>query len=92
VLSTFYVDNTPILVARLPVAPGGGLDGLAMAALGALGARTRVVAIGRTARRGRLDYPVRRETRFEPGDEAYVLGPYQELLHLLRHDALGRSG
>jgi Trk K+ transport system NAD-binding subunit len=83
VLSTFYVDNTPMLVARLTVAPGGGLDGLAM---GTLAAGTRVVAISRAAQGGRLEYPVRRETRFEPGDEAYVLGAYQELLHLLGRD------
>ena len=35
VLSTFYVGDQPMLVARLEVAAGGGLDGLAMGELSA---------------------------------------------------------
>jgi hypothetical protein len=30
-----------------------------------------------------LEHPPRRETRFAAGDEAYVVGPYTELLALL---------
>ena len=42
VLETFYVDQQPFLVGRLPIAPGGGLEGLAMQDLSA---RTRVIAL-----------------------------------------------
>jgi Trk K+ transport system NAD-binding subunit len=41
VLNTFYVGDEPLLVARLKVTRGGGLDGLAMQDLGA---RTRILA------------------------------------------------
>jgi Trk K+ transport system NAD-binding subunit len=85
VLGTFYVDQTPMLVARLTVAPGGGLDDLAM---GDLSARTRVVAISRASLGGRLEHPPRRGTRFRAGDRAYLVGPYEELLQVLRRDAL----
>ncbi len=45
-LSTFYADDQPLLVARLTVSASGGLNGLAM---GELSARTRVLAIRRAA-------------------------------------------
>jgi Trk K+ transport system NAD-binding subunit len=86
VLATFYVGSQLMLVGRLTVAPGGGLDGLAMQDLSA---RTRVVAI---ARDGALEYPPRRDTRFVAGDQAYLIGPYEELLQVLRRDALSTSG
>jgi Trk K+ transport system NAD-binding subunit len=85
VLGTFYVDDTPMLIARLTVAPAGGLDGLAM---GELSARTRVVAISRDGDGGRLEHPPRRGTRFRAGDRAYLLGPYEELMQVLRRDTL----
>lgn len=85
VLSTFYVDQQPMLVGRLKVAAGGGLDGLAMQALSA---RTRVVAIGRSGARGTLEHPPRRDTRFEAGDEAYLVGPYEDILLVLRRDTV----
>jgi Trk K+ transport system NAD-binding subunit len=88
VLGTFYVGPTPLLIARLTVAAGGGLDGLAM---GDISARTRVVAIGRAAENGRLEHPPRRGTRFRAGDRAYLLGPYEELLQVLRRDTLSPS-
>ncbi len=88
VLGTFYVGQTPMLVARLTVAPGGGLDDLAMRDLSA---RSRVVAIGRAADGGRLEHPPRRGTRFRAGDQAYLVGPYEELLQVLRRDALSPS-
>jgi Trk K+ transport system NAD-binding subunit len=81
VLGTFYVDTVPLLVGRLTVAAGGGLDGLAM---GELSARTRVVAISRAAQAGKLEHPPRRGTRFSAGDRAYLVGPYEELLRVLR--------
>ena len=81
VLSSFTVGNRPFLVGRLTVAPGRGLDGLAMQDLST---RTRVVALSRAAEVGRLEHPPRRDTRFAPGDQAYLVAPYEELLRVLR--------
>lgn len=78
VLGTFYVDRTPFMVGRLTV--GAALDGVAMRELSA---RTRVVALHR-AEADTLEHPPRRDTRFAAGDDAYVVGPYSELLALLR--------
>jgi Trk K+ transport system NAD-binding subunit len=83
VLSTFYAGDEPLLVARLTVTPDGGLHGLAMSDLAA---RTRVLAIRRAADRVILEHPPRRNTRFRPDDEAYLIGPYEELLAVLRRD------
>jgi Trk K+ transport system NAD-binding subunit len=83
VLSTFYAGDEPLLVARLTVTPGGGLAGLQMYELAA---RTRVLALRRVAERAVLEHPVRRSTRFQPEDEAYLIGPYDELLTVLRRD------
>ena len=83
VLSTFYAGDEPLLVARLTVTPGGGLHGLQMHELAA---RTRVLALRRAADRAVLEHPPRRATRFEPADEAYLIGPYDELLTVLRRD------
>ena len=77
VLSTFYAGDEPLLVARLTVTPGGGLHGLRM---DELAARTRVLALRRAADRAVLEHPPRRSTRFDPADEAYLIGPYDELL------------
>jgi Trk K+ transport system NAD-binding subunit len=85
VLGTFYVGDEPMLVARLTVAAQSGLNGLAMQDLSA---RTRVVAISRAADSGGLEHPPRRGTRFRAGDEAYLVGPYDELLQVLRRDTL----
>jgi hypothetical protein len=51
-----------------------------------LAARTRVLALRRAADRTVLEHPPRRSTRFEPADEAYLIGPYDELLAVLRRD------
>ena len=83
VLSTFYAGDEPLLVARLTVTPGGGLHGLKMHELAA---RTRVLAIRRGADRTVLEHPPRRSTRFRPADDAYLIGPYDELLTVLRRD------
>jgi Trk K+ transport system NAD-binding subunit len=88
VLGTFYVDHTPFMVGQLTVPLGGGLDGLAM---GELSARTRVVAIRRAGEDGtgrHLEHPPRKGTRFGAGDDAFLVGPYEELLAVLRRDAL----
>lgn len=84
VLGTFYVEQQPFLVGRLRVASHGGLAGLTMAGLSA---SIRVVAIGRAADGGRLEHPPRRGTRFLADDVAYLVGPYEELLAVLRRDA-----
>jgi voltage-gated potassium channel Kch len=82
VLSTFYVDQQPFLVAGLTVAPNGGLQGLAMQDLSS---KTRVIALSRAAD-GVLEHPPRRGTVFAAGDTAFLLGPYEELLGVLQRD------
>ncbi|MDT7748313.1 MAG: hypothetical protein QOD96_1975, partial [Pseudonocardiales bacterium] len=60
-------------------------------AMGELSARTRVVAIHRAAGADgvrTVEYPPRSGTRFGAGDDAYLVGPYEELLAVLRRDAL----
>ncbi|MCW3018937.1 MAG: Calcium-gated potassium channel mthK, partial [Solirubrobacterales bacterium] len=86
VLFTFYVGNHPFLLARLRVSAGGGLDGQAMRELPA---SVRVVAIRRAADSLRLEHPPRRDTRLAASDDAYLVGPYAELLEVLRHDREG---
>ena len=83
VLLSFYVGNHPFLLARLRVSGGGGLDGLAMLELPA---QIRIVAIRRAASSGALEHPPRRDTRLAVDDDAYLVGPYAELLEVLRHD------
>jgi Trk K+ transport system NAD-binding subunit len=83
VLSTFYAGDEPLLIARLTVTPGGGLEGLRM---DELAASTRVLALRRAADRSVLEHPPRRTTRFHQADEAYLIGPYDELLTVLRRD------
>ncbi|MCW2787642.1 MAG: Calcium-gated potassium channel mthK [Marmoricola sp.] len=83
VLSTFYVGDQPLLVARLGVTLGGHLEGLSMADLPA---QVRVVSLVRAD--GLVEHPPRRATRLVAGDSAYLIGPYDELLRLLRADAL----
>jgi Trk K+ transport system NAD-binding subunit len=83
ILETFYVDQQPFVVGQLRIAPGGGLRGLAMQDLSA---RTRVIALKRLSDPEVLEHPPRRGTRFEDGDEAFLLGPYEELLQILRRD------
>jgi Trk K+ transport system NAD-binding subunit len=88
VLGSFTVGRQPFLVGRLTVAPGRGLDGLAMVDLPA---RSRVIALSRAADGGRLEHPPRRGTRFAPGDQAYLVGAYEELLAVLRHQHEGEG-
>ncbi len=109
ILSTFYVEHQPFLLARLKVAVGGGLDGLPMSQLSG---RTRVIGIRRAAPPASdgptstdgatstdratfstegLEHPPRRDTRFAAHDVAYLVGPYEELLQVLRRDGLSTS-
>jgi Trk K+ transport system NAD-binding subunit len=89
IIGSLTVGQQPFLVGRLTVTPGRGLDGLAMVDLPA---RTRVIALSRAADEGRLEHPPRRGTRFAPGDQAYLVGPYEELLRVLRHEHEGDVG
>jgi Trk K+ transport system NAD-binding subunit len=82
VLGTFSVGPRSFMVGRLEVTVDGGLDGMAMHELSA---HTRVIAIGRVAS-GVVEHPPRRGTSFAAGDHAYVVGPYEELLGVLRRD------
>ncbi len=84
VLSSFYVGSHPFLLARLRVSAGGGLDGVAMHELGA---NVRVIAIGRGAGEGSvgaLEHPPRRGTQLAAGDDAYLAGPHEELMRILK--------
>jgi Trk K+ transport system NAD-binding subunit len=83
VLYSFYVGSHPFLLARLQVHSGGGLEGLAMSDLSA---RIRVIAIDRATPGGELEHPPRRGTRLQPGDDAYLAGPYEELLRVLSRE------
>jgi len=83
ILETFYVDRQPFVVGQISVAPGGGLQGVAMQDLSA---RTRVIALRRAKAPDVLEHPPRRGTRFEARDEVFLLGPYEELLRVLLRD------
>jgi Trk K+ transport system NAD-binding subunit len=94
IVTTFYVDHQPMLVGRLTVADTGGLRGQTMSQLSA---RTRVIAIRRRhpdgdTRAGALEFPPRRDTRFDGGDQAWLVGPYDELLDVLRRDVVHPTG
>jgi Trk K+ transport system NAD-binding subunit len=88
ILSTFYVDQQPFLVGRVSVSPDGGLQGITMSELSA---KTRVFALRRASARDQLEHPPRRGTRFAGGDEAFVVGPYEEILSLLRHERTAKT-
>ena len=79
VLRTFYVERRPFLAATFTVSTTGALGGVAMHELSGL----RVVAIERA---GHVEQP-RRDSTFAPGDQVSVVGPYQELLDLLRRQS-----
>jgi len=49
-----------------------------------LGTSTRVVAIQRGSDATRVEYPVRRDTVFNAGDSAFLVGQYEDLVDLLR--------
>jgi Trk K+ transport system NAD-binding subunit len=82
VLGTFYAGDVPLLYARVQVTGGGGLDGVR---LDALRGGSRVLAI-RRAGTGTIRRAARRWTELAAGDEAYVVGPHEELLDLLQRD------
>ena len=80
VLGSFSVAQQTFMVSRLTVESGSALVGLAM---NQLSANTRVIALTR-ADSGAMEHPPRRGTLFHAGDLAYLVGPYEELLGVLR--------
>lgn len=85
VLGAFTVAGQPFTIGRLTIAAGGALDGVAMQGLSA---STRVVALQRYAT-GVLEHPPRRGTQFAAGDTAYIIGPNDELIGVLRRAKAG---
>ena len=83
VAATFFIDRQAFLVGKLTVAPGGGLQGRAM---GELSTRTRVIGLRHSGSDGSFQHPPRRGTKFEGGDEAFVLGTDEDILRLLRQE------
>lgn len=77
VIATFAVDQEPFIAGRLTVRAEGGLAGVSMLDLPM---RARVVALTRA---GGLEHLPRSETTLRAGDEAYVVGPPEDLLGLL---------
>ncbi|WP_322755031.1 NAD-binding protein [Frankia sp. Cas3] len=82
VVSTFYVDREPFLVARITVVAGGGLDG---PTLQELSTGTRLLAIATSSEHdGTPDrapnYRPTRHTRLRPGDEVLVVGPTAQII------------
>jgi voltage-gated potassium channel Kch len=79
VLTTFSVGQRSFMVGAVKVEPGSELDGIRMFEMST---QTRVFAITRD------DAPVklhpRRDARLAAGDTAYIVGPYRELLDMLR--------
>jgi Trk K+ transport system NAD-binding subunit len=89
VVFSFYVGSRPFLVARLRISDGGGLENLSMSGLSA-GIRVLAIARAETASGpGNLEHPPRRDTRLAAGDDAYLAGPYEELLAILRRERAG---
>jgi Trk K+ transport system NAD-binding subunit len=84
VLATFDAENELFLAGRFTVAEGSPLDGLELLELAE---RTRVVAIERPS--GVLELSPRRATGLGAGDQAYAIGPYAEILRLLRRSKAG---
>ncbi|MGU3291150.1 NAD-binding protein [Williamsia sp. M5A3_1d] len=85
ILGTFSVQSTSFMVGRVRIRADGGLVGVEMRELSA---NTRVIAIRRASGEGgagELEYPPRRGTKFASGDDAFVVGPYRELLAVLEH-------
>jgi len=86
VLETFYVDQQPFLVGKLSVSAGGGLQGLAMQDLSTRTRSSRFAA----AASSNIRLVEAHDSR--AGDEAFLLGPYDELVGVLRRDQPSRDG
>lgn len=84
VLGTFSVGQQSFMVGGVLVQPGSELDGRQIRELPV---QIRVIATQRGSGSPEL-YP-RRDTRFEAGDTAYLVGPYHDLLTVLRKGQCG---
>lgn len=80
VIATFTVDQEAFIAGRLTVRAEGGLAGASMLDLPM---RARVVAL---FREGGLEHLPRSQTTLRAGDDAYVVGPPEDLLSLLMHN------
>ncbi len=80
VFSAFTVANHTLLVGRLTVTSDGGLVGVARADLDA---QIRVIAIRRVDSPDDFEYPPRRDVAFAAGDQVYIVGQHEELIHVL---------
>lgn len=87
VLGTFYAGTAPLLLARLAVSAGGGLDGAAVADLPP---GTRVLGLAR-AGGGGVELSPRSTARLAAGDRVHLVGPADERVALLRSDGVGRA-
>lgn len=76
-IDTFSVDQVAFMAGRLRVRPDGGLVGAAMSDLPI---QARVVAI---ARDGQLNHSLSSRTEMQAGDEAFIVGPPEELMSLM---------
>lgn len=85
VLGTFSVGQRSFMVGGVLVEPGSELDGITVSELSPL---TRVIAVERDDAVTEL-YP-RRNTRLQAGDTVHLVGPYHELLTILRKGRLAR--
>ena len=83
VLNTFYVEHQPFMLGRLIVSETGGLVGRTVRDLSA---RIRLVAITRMGSSVALEYPADVDDSFGAGDQAYLIGPYEDLLIVLRRN------
>lgn len=80
VIATFTVDQETFIAGRLTVRAEGGLAGMSMLDLPM---RARVIAL---TREGGLEHLPRSQTTLQAGDDAYVVGPPEDLLSLLMHN------
>jgi Trk K+ transport system NAD-binding subunit len=79
VLGTFWVGQRSFMVGGMVVAAHSELDGLRM---GDMSTQTRVIAITRPE--GAVSLRPRRDSRMQAGDTVYLIGPYRELIAMLR--------
>lgn len=79
VLGTFWVGQRSFMVGGMVVEAGSELDGVMMLDLST---QTRVIAIIRPE--GPIRLRPRRDARLQAGDTVYLIGPYRELIAMLR--------
>jgi Trk K+ transport system NAD-binding subunit len=84
VLGTFSVGQQSFMVGAVVVAPGSELVGMPISGLSH---QTRVIAVAREGSEMEL-YP-RRNSEIGAGDTVYIVGPYHELLTMLRKGQVG---